>query len=155
MRVEAPEIERRLQRLRGAVRAAGVKLTHQRLEIFREIAASLDHPTADVVFRAVKGRLPTVSLDTVYRTLWLLNDLGMVATLGPRKEGTRFDPNLDRHHHYHCVRCGLVRDFEGAGSVRLPPSVRGFGSVQGVQVEVRGLCRRCRTAKPAGKKRKT
>lgn len=109
------------------------------------------------MFRVVKSRLPTVSLDTVYRTLWLLNDLGLVATLGPRKEGIRFDPNLDRHHHYVCVRCGLVRDFDGAGmsALRLPAAVRAFGSVRGVQVEVRGLCRRCSTAKTAGRKRRT
>ncbi len=152
--VDADESESRIERLRAAFREAGVKLTHQRLEIFRELAASLDHPTADAVFQAVKGRLPTVSLDTVYRTLWLLRDLGLVATLGPRQEGIRFDANLGRHHHYACVRCGLVRDFDGAGlgALRLPAAVRGFGSVQGVQVEVRGLCRRCSTAKPEARK---
>lgn len=140
--------------MRSAFRAAGVKLTHQRLEIFREIAARLDHPTADAVFRAVRDRMPTVSLDTVYRTLSLLDDLGLVAALGPRKDGVRFDPNLDRHHHYLCVRCGLVRDFQGAGlaALRLPATVRGLGSVQRVQVEVRGLCRRCEAATPAARK---
>ena len=152
--MDAADIEHRLARLRSAFRERGVKLTHQRLEIFREIASSLEHPTADVVFRAVKARLPTVSLDTVYRTLWLLNDLGLVATLGPRKEGIRFDPNLGRHHHYLCLRCGLVRDFEGSGmaALRLPAAVRGFGSVRVVQVEVRGLCRRCSSAQPKTKK---
>jgi Fur family transcriptional regulator, peroxide stress response regulator len=154
--VNAAEIERRVERLRSAFREAGVKLTHQRLEIFREMASSLDHPTADVVFRAVKGRLPTVSIDTVYRTLWILNDLGLVATLGPRKEGIRFDPNLERHHHYVCVRCGLVRDFDDARlrGLRAPAAVRGFGSVQSIQIEVRGLCRRCSTTKTASSNRR-
>jgi Fur family transcriptional regulator, peroxide stress response regulator len=63
-------------------RNSGVRLTDQRLEIFREVAASLDHPDAEAVFRAVQPRVPTVSLDTVYRTLWLLTDLGIVTTLG-------------------------------------------------------------------------
>jgi hypothetical protein len=43
-----------------------------------------------------------------------LHDLGLVTTLGPQRDGVRFDPNLDQHHHYVCVRCGLVRDFESA-----------------------------------------
>jgi len=53
-----------------------------------------------------------VSLDTVYRTLWMLNDLQLIATLGPRRESVRFDANLEPHHHYICVRCGLAKDFE-------------------------------------------
>jgi Fur family peroxide stress response transcriptional regulator len=130
-----------------------VKLTHQRLEVFRAIACRVDHPGVDAVFRAVKDRLPTVSLDTVYRTLWLLNDLGLVTTLGPRREGVRFDPNLDRHHHYVCVRCGLVQDFESPrlAALQVPAAVHGFGSVEGVLVEVRGLCRRCSKTKPEHK----
>jgi Fur family peroxide stress response transcriptional regulator len=154
LRADTPELEHRLQRLHEAFRAAGAKLTHQRLEIFREIASRLDHPSADAVFRAVKARLPTVSLDTVYRTLWLLNDLGLVTSLGPRGEGLRFDPNLDRHHHYVCVRCGLVRDFESPAfnALRMPAAVRGLGEVEGIRVEVRGLCRRCASSKPETRK---
>ena len=152
--MDPAEIERRLERLRTALRRSSVKLTHQRLEIFREIASRVDHPGVDAVFRAVKDRLPTVSLDTVYRTLWLLNDLGLITTLGPRREGVRFDANLDRHHHYVCVRCGLVQDFESPrlAALEVPATVRGFGSVDGVQVEVRGLCRRC--SSKGGKRRK-
>jgi Fur family transcriptional regulator, peroxide stress response regulator len=143
------------QRLRAVFRASGVKLTHQRLEIFRAIASRTDHPGVDAVFRAVKDRLPTVSLDTVYRTLWLFEDLGLITTLGPRREGVRFEPNLDRHHHYVCLRCGLVQDFESPrlAALPVPAAVRGFGSVEGVQVEVRGLCLRC-SSKSAGRARK-
>ena len=153
--MDSAEIERRLEQLRTALRRSGVKLTHQRLEIFRAIASRVDHPGVDAVFQAVKDRLPTVSLDTVYRTLWLLNDLGLITTLGPRREGVRFDPNLDRHHHYVCVRCGLVQDFESPrlADLQVPASVRGFGSVEGVQVEVRGLCRRCSRKGPNRRKK--
>ena len=139
------EIQRRLEKFQAAARAAGVKLTHQRLEIFREVAASLEHPDAEAVFRAVKTRLPTVSLDTVYRTLWLLHDLGLVATLGPRRGSVRFDANLEPHHHYVCVRCGLARDFtsERLDALDIPDSVSSFGSIVASHVEVRGVCRDC------------
>jgi Fur family peroxide stress response transcriptional regulator len=138
-------VDRRLDRFKSAASASGVKLTHQRLEIFREVASSLEHPDADAVFRAVRKRVPTVSIDTVYRTLWMLNDLGLVTTLGPRRESVRFDANLDQHHHYVCVRCGLARDFESAelGALRVPASVQELGRVITTQVEVRGVCSRC------------
>ncbi len=145
MKVEMSEVERRVEHFREAARQAGVKLTHQRLEIFREVAASLDHPSAEAVLKAVQPRMPTVSLDTVYRTLWLLNDLGLVSTLGPRRESVRFDANLVHHHHYVCVRCGLTRDFESAelNALSIPVLVKEFGSILGARIEVRGVCDRC------------
>ena len=89
----------RLEHLKTVAKKSGVKLTHQRLEIFRELAAAQDHPDAETLFRAVQRRMPTVSLDTVYRTLWMLHRLGLVTTLGPQRDGIRFDANLAPHHH--------------------------------------------------------
>jgi Fur family peroxide stress response transcriptional regulator len=145
VRVQPAEVERRVERLKSESRAAGVKLTHQRLEVFREVAASLDHPDADAIFREVRRRVPTVSLDTVYRTLWLLDDRGLIRTLGPRRESVRFDANLEHHHHYVCVQCGLARDFESVAldALRVPDAVKRLGSVSGTHVEVRGTCERC------------
>lgn len=150
--VERRELERRLQRFRDAARQAGVRLTHQRLEVFREVAASLEHPAVEVVFRAVKARVPTVSLDTVYRTLWTLEDLGLITTLGPRRGAVRFDANLRPHHHFTCTRCGLTRDFESPAfdALRPPAAARPLGDVQRVRVELSGLCPACRRKAPGG-----
>ena len=139
------QAEGRLDHMAAIVRAAGIKLTHQRLEIFREIAASAEHPSVETVFSAVRARVPTVSQDTVYRTLWLLRDLGLATTLGPQRDGVRFDANLDPHHHYVCVRCGLVRDFASGdlNALRLPQAVKQLGSVVDAHVEVRGICAKC------------
>lgn len=145
MRVAKKEVERRLERFEAAVREAGVKLTHQRLEIFRAVASSLEHPSAEAVHRAVQANTPTVSLDTVYRTLWLLTDLGLLTTLGPRRDSVRFDANVESHHHYVCTRCGLVQDFESSdlNALTIPNTVNQFGQVVSTHVEVRGICDRC------------
>ena len=139
------KLQERLEHLKAAVKQAGIKLTHQRLEIFREIASSSEHPEADTIFRAVQQRVPTVSLDTVYRTLWMLHGLGLITTLGPEGNAVRFDANLDQHHHYVCTRCGLVRDFESAdlNALRVPDTVKEIGSIACAQVEVRGVCTTC------------
>ncbi|MCG3194034.1 MAG: Peroxide-responsive repressor PerR [Thermoanaerobaculia bacterium] len=144
-KAETREVERRVERFIETARAAGIKITHQRLEIFREVASSLEHPDAETVYRAVAIRMPTVSLDTVYRTLWMLNDLGLIRTLGPRRESVRFDANTTSHHHYVCVRCGLVRDFESdeLNTLPVPHGVRSFGTVVATHVEVRGICESC------------
>lgn len=151
MKVGESEVERRVERFKAAARDVGIKLTHQRLEIFQAVASSLEHPSAEAVHRAVQATTPTVSLDTVYRTLWLLTDLGLLTTLGPRQDSLRFDANVENHHHYICTRCGLVRDFESddLNALKIPKAVNHFGRVVSAQVEVRGICDRC-TKEPPG-----
>jgi Fur family transcriptional regulator, peroxide stress response regulator len=138
-------LQARLKALKMAAKDGGLKLTHQRLEVFKEIAMRGDHPDAEAIYSALKSRLPAISLDTVYRTLWTLTDLGMIATLGPRRERQRFDGNLEKHHHFICIRCGTVRDFESdeLDSLRLPSEIGEFGKVIEAQVEVRGICADC------------
>jgi Fur family transcriptional regulator, peroxide stress response regulator len=145
LKVDEQEIDRRVEHFKQAAKEAGVKLTHQRLEIFRVVATSVDHPSAEAVFHALKPQMPTLSLDTVYRTLWLLADLGLVVTLGPKRESVRFDANLAHHHHYVCIRCGLARDFESdeLNALTIPESLGAFGSIVTTHVEVRGVCSRC------------
>ena len=145
MEIESNELARRLERFKAAARRAGIKLTHQRLEIFKAVASSLEHPSAEAVHRAVQETTPTVSLDTVYRTLWLLTDLGLLTTLGLRQESVRFDANVENHHHYVCTHCGLVRDFESdeLNALSVPDAVNRFGQVVSAHVEVRGICDSC------------
>ena len=145
MKTPRKEIKRRMKNFEEVCRSAGLKLTHQRIEIFREVAQTGDHPDAEAVYRGVRKRMPTVSLDTVYRTLWMIKDLGLIATLGPPKERTRFDANLDRYHHFVCTRCGLTRDFysDQLNNLKLPDSVRSIGHVEKTLIEVKGLCLKC------------
>lgn len=146
--VEQQEVEQRVAHFERLCRDAGIRLTHQRLEIFREVARSDDHPDAETVYRRVRERMPTVSLDTVYRTLWLLNDHHLISTVGLSRERTRFDANLTRHHHFVCVRCGLTRDFtcDELDELPLPSSARAFGRIETTLVEARGVCAECAAA---------
>ena len=103
------ELEQRLEHFKDVCRNEGLKLTYQRIVIFEEVAKSRDHPDAETVFRGVRDRVPTVSLDTVYRTLWMLNAMGLITTVGPPGKG-RFDADVSPHHHFVCSRCGAVCD---------------------------------------------
>ena len=145
MVIEDQEVERRLTHFKSIAQRAGIKLTHQRLEIFRAVASSGKHPSVEAVYRTVRATMPTVSLDTVYRTLWMLSDLGLLKTVGPRQGGVRFDANLAHHHHYRCVRCGLILDFESTelNTLQIPNAVNRFGQIVSAHVEVQGVCAKC------------
>jgi len=138
-------LQERLTHFKEGLKLAGVKFTHQRLEIFKEVASSGEHPDAETIFRRVRQRMPSVSLDTVYRTLWLLVDLGLVNTLGPPREKMRFDANLKPHHHFVCMKCGLTRDFYSPelDQLPIPDEVQTLGAMKLAQVEVKGICVRC------------
>lgn len=145
MKVTQDELKQRMKHFEDALRRAGVKITHQRLEIFRELAKTSDHPDAEAIYKGVRRRIPTVSLDTVYRTLWLLFDLGLITSLGPPRDRVRFDANTDAHHHFICTKCGMIRDFycDKFDQLKLPDTVESFGRVDKTQIEIKGLCLQC------------
>jgi Fur family peroxide stress response transcriptional regulator len=145
MTVSKAEIDRRVRAFVQTFRHRGMKVTHQRIEIFNELAASPAHPDAEAVFQAVNKRVPSISRDTVYRTLSTLEDEGLVRKVEPLFGSTRYDANLDRHHHFICTVCGLVSDFysEALDSLPIPKSVEALGQIESAQVEVRGVCSAC------------
>ena len=145
MPVAPKELADRVRRFVATCGQAGVKLTHQRQEVFREIARTDEHPDAQTVHRRVRRRVPAISLDTVYRTLWVLVDLGLVTTVGVHREHVCFDANTKPHHHFVCTTCGSTRDFYSPSLAALsrPGQARAFGRVTSTHVEFRGVCRPC------------
>ncbi|MDY0340376.1 MAG: transcriptional repressor [Coriobacteriia bacterium] len=134
----------REQAFAEALRADGLRMTHQRLEVIRELVSAKQHPGADELFRAVRERVPMISRDTVYRTLSTLESRGMIErimTPGP----ARFDPDTSAHHHFVCVRCGRILDLD-AGELscpEVPASLSGVGEVISMRFEIRGVCAEC------------
>ncbi len=145
MKLGPEALQERVDRFKEGLRRSGVKMTHQRMEIFREVAGTEEHPDAETIFKGVRKRVPSISLDTVYRTLWSLIDHGLLTTIGHPHERVRFDANVSAHHHFVCVKCGLTRDFRSEEFDRLtiPDAVKAFGNVEKTQVEIRGTCSRC------------
>jgi Fur family transcriptional regulator, peroxide stress response regulator len=147
MTVRTDEEARRVDQLSLGLRDSGLRLTHQRLEIVRVIAADTTHPDVENVYEAVRKRVPTISLDTVYRTLATLTDRGLIARVQFMPGPARYDANLARHHHFVCTRCGLVRDVEARDldAIQAPAELTRIGRTESVAVQFRGVCETCRS----------
>jgi len=145
MNIEAKKVEKRIHGFPEVCRRYGVKATHQRSEIYRELAGTKEHPDAETIYTRVRKRIPAISLDTVYRTLRLLEKKGLISRVGSLGERTRFDADTDRHHHFVCTECGFIGDIynEEWNDVQAPSTVRTLGKVNSIHVEVRGLCNAC------------
>ncbi len=149
MAVPKTEIERRMQRFAETCQRHGLKATHQRMEVFRELAGTEDHPDAETIYQNVSRRIPAISRDTVYRTLATLEEYGLVRKAEILASKGRYDANMARHHHFVCVKCGLVRDFYSArlDELPIPKSVTTLGRVESAHVQLRGICAACARGK--------
>jgi Fe2+ or Zn2+ uptake regulation protein len=135
-------------------RAAALAVTPQRLAIFRELAATDRHPSAEELHAAVRRQMPTLSLATVYKTLDTLAVIGAVRPVSRLGARGRWDANLDPHHHLVCTGCGDVSDVAepaldaAAAPARRAAARHGFAAA-GHAVEIFGRCAACRGARPS------
>ena len=139
------QIESRMQSFREMCARRGFRITPQRTEVFREVACTDDHPDAEAILKRVRRRIPNVSLDTIYRVLYRLEDEGLIARVQVSSDRLRFDGNADNHHHFVCSRCGTIRDFtsDEVDRLRMPAEVQEWGEVEERHLQIRGVCREC------------
>lgn len=139
-----------LEDLKRLFRKANIKLTHQRLEIYREIIGSRNHPSAEEVHRSLQKRIPTLALDTVYRTLSTFTEMSMITKLNPAGDRTLFDGNQQHHHHFICRRCKTIQDvfLPDFDNSTLSIDSAGIGTIESRHIELKGLCRACAMETP-------
>lgn len=152
-KVSPKVIDQRIERLKEACLNSDLRMTHQRIEIFREVAMTGEHPDAETIFSRVRKRLPTVSHDTVYRTLASLEEMGLVSRVDPVCGRARYDANCESHHHFVCKQCGLIEDvyLEDQKEIPLPRGIPEVGNVDSVHLQVRGICKPCKSKSTRGK----
>lgn len=132
--------------LPARLRAAGLRVTSQRLVLHAALSEIGRHATADEIMRAAAPRLPGLSLPTVYATLELLAGLGLVRRVHAGGAAARWDPDPSPHAHFACAACGELQDVPGSADVAaLERAARRAGlSVDGVDVVLHGRCTACR-----------
>jgi len=107
------------EQLIAKLRESGAKVTPQRLAICEIMLSSKDHPTADQIFEKVKKMHPTISLATVYQTLHLLSQIGMLQELGFSGCISRYDPDISFHINVVCPKCGRIQDYKTESMERI------------------------------------
>lgn len=128
------------------LRESGYRLTPQRLIIFRALADSVEHPSAQMLYEQLRGTYPMISLATVYSTLELLKEMGEIVEVGFSDAGRRYEPNLHPHVNLVCVQCGKIQDFDAVAMSPIEQAVAdGSGyQIYGSRVEYYGLCPDCK-----------
>jgi Fur family transcriptional regulator, peroxide stress response regulator len=132
-----------------ALRAKGYKATPQRIAISRLTLSSQDHPTAQRIYSEVKKVYPTVSLATVYKTIQILKEAGLIQQLnspqGQKRGLTRFDSDTNPHLNLVCLRCGSIKDWEDPSVPEIIAKVAAITNftATGQSLDVYGICQSC------------
>ena len=129
---------------RARCRASGLRVTGQRLAVYRALAADPSHPTVDAVYASLQSQMPSLSRATVYRILESLEREKLIRRVSTTAGGTRFDANLAPHQHLVCRVCGRIADFSAPWLARRAVhAVPGF-VVEDLDIRIVGRCTGCR-----------
>lgn len=138
-----------VENFRKVCRDHRIKVTPQRLEIYRVALHSKEHPSAEDIYHTVRAKLPTISLDTVYRTLSSLERWGLLFKVAVVDDKSRFDANMAPHHHLICTECNTVTDFwwPEFDELSLPEEVKHWGDLNIRASQMVGVCAKCSAKK--------
>ena len=144
--ISKQQVEERMATFHTKCHEVGLRITPQRTAIYKALVETTEHPSAEMVFRKVRRVLPSISLDTVNRTLLTLSDMGTAFVVEGSGDAKRFDANLDSHQHFKCVRCKRIIDFhhEPYDQIPMPKNLPETFAVLRTTVYVEGVCNRCR-----------
>ncbi len=90
----------------------GIRPSPQRLAVYEALVGRRDHPSADVLFQALRPTMPTMSKTTVLNTMRLFQRVGLVHDVRCEEGELRFDGSIDFHVHFKCRDCGALFDIE-------------------------------------------
>ena len=144
-KISSAKLDEKVQWFINLCRKKGLKVTPQRVAIYRELAGTSRHPSAEKLHRKVKEQLSSISLDTVNRTLLMLAEIGAAFVVEGSGDTRRFDAGMDNHQHFRCVRCHGIIDFHHKpfDEIKLPKSICNKFNILRKTVYLEGICDLC------------
>ena len=138
----------KMDEFKGKCKGSGLKVTLQRLAVYQALLETKAHPSAEMVCQKVRQTFPTISLDTVNRTLLTLNDIGAAFIVEGSGDAKRFDGNVEDHQHFKCVQCKSIYDIfhEPFNDIETPKGLNKKFKVLRKTVYFEGVCDKCQAA---------
>jgi len=133
------------------LRAGGRRITKKRRLVLQIIEAN-PHLDASEIYQLAREKDRKISLSTVYRTMNMLRDLGLIEASPLGEDHYHYEVHLKEHYHLICLGCGKVVEIPPVKAVKRLGEEKGFGVV-GVKLEILGYCKDCqRKLSAAGEK---
>lgn len=135
-----------MDNLANIFREKKLKLTPQRIAVYKYLQSTNEHPSAETIYKALQPEYPTMSLATVYKALKTLVEVDLVQELNVGEGNFRYDGNTCPHSHIQCLNCSKVDDVEGICFTDLNDKVKNLTDYDVVanQIYFYGVCKSCR-----------
>ncbi|MGH7807703.1 MAG: Fur family transcriptional regulator [Thermodesulfobacteriota bacterium] len=149
MKPEHAIVENSINSFISRCKDLGIKVTPQRVAIYRELANTDQHPSAESIYQKIRNYYPNISLTTIYRTLETFEKLGLISVVNILYNAARYDANLEPHHHLVCIACKKVEDYYDNSLMNLDIPKKNLANykVLGYTVQLNGVCKDCRRKK--------
>lgn len=144
--IEGEMLKERVYEFIDRSKELGLKVTPQRIAIYRELAATDQHPSTETIYKKIKDYYPNISLTTVYRTLETFEKLGLISVVNVLYNAARYDANLTPHNHVVCTECKKIEDFydESLSNLDVSEMTLNEYSIKGYSILLNGVCKDCR-----------
>jgi len=140
------EVLAKIEVLRARCKEAGIPLTQHRIEIYKILLSTKEHPSPEMIYHELKDNFPTLSLATVYNNLEVLDRLGLIKKINPLSDQARYDGDLSYHGHFVCISCKNVEDIDPASidPLEIPDLLTKKHTILGKSVQFVGICEKCK-----------
>ncbi len=129
--------------LKEILESNGVKPSIQRLNVCKYIIEQKNHPSVDKIFQNLVGEIPTLSKTTVYNTLKLLTEKGIITSLSIDDIEVKYDYIEKAHAHFYCSECEHIYDIELDTNIFNTKTINNH-NVADTQINFKGVCNKCK-----------
>ncbi len=121
------------------------KITPQRIAVYHAVKENTSHPNAETIYNMLSPTYPTISLATVYKSLELFTELGLIQVINIGESSFRYDYNTSSHPHVVCTSCQRVEDLSNDSFAQLSGKVEDLTNycISNQQLCFYGICPKC------------
>lgn len=135
-------MEFQIENIGEYLKANGIKPSYQRIKIFQYLVEKRNHPTVDMIYKALCPEIPTLSKTTVYNTLNLFIEKKIVNMIVIEENETRYDSLMSIHGHFKCEKCGKIFDIDIDKKVLSEKALEDF-QINEQHYYFKGICKEC------------
>lgn len=128
--------------LKEKLKKKNINLSYQRLKVLEYLTQVRTHPTVDQIFTDLQKDISTLSKTTVYNTLRVLVQAGLVRVITIEDNETRYDIDVRDHGHFKCESCGRIYDFHIDMNSLIVKDLNNF-KIDDKNVYFKGICPQC------------
>lgn len=132
-----------MKKVKEILKEKGIKPSIQRIQIFKWLMEKRGHPTARDIYEEISEKIPTLSKTTVYNSVKIFEERGIIRPIRIKEDETRYDINPELHPHFRCKSCGRLFDLDVKLIVQDKEEIDGH-LIEEKSVCYIGVCKDCR-----------